>query len=100
MTQQHRILVGDCIDMIRTLPDQPVHTCITSPPCFGMRDYGVGGQIGLEVDGVDSSLGALIRKIPEPNAPHDSSYLLLPESGKRVPAPMLHLRRDTPGRRQ
>ncbi|AXO88406.1 site-specific DNA-methyltransferase [Pseudomonas parafulva] len=48
MTQQHRILVGDCIDMMRTLPDQSVHTCITSPPYFGLRDYGVDGQIGLE----------------------------------------------------
>ncbi|WP_411566921.1 DNA-methyltransferase [Pseudomonas alabamensis] len=48
MAQQHRILVGDCIDMMRTLPDQSVHTCITSPPYFGLRDYGVDGQIGLE----------------------------------------------------
>lgn len=45
---QHRILVGDCIQMMRTLPDQSVHTCITSPPYFGLRDYGVDGQIGLE----------------------------------------------------
>ncbi|KKO15402.1 DNA-methyltransferase [Pseudomonas putida] len=48
MTRQHRILVGDCIEMMRTLPDQSVHTCITSPPYFGLRDYGVDGQIGLE----------------------------------------------------
>lgn len=48
MTQQHRILVGDCIEMMQTLPDQSVHTCITSPPYFGLRDYGVDGQIGLE----------------------------------------------------
>lgn len=49
MTQtQHRILVGDCIAMMRTLPDQSVHACITSPPYFGLRDYGVDGQIGLE----------------------------------------------------
>ncbi|WP_060498347.1 site-specific DNA-methyltransferase [Pseudomonas sp. NBRC 111133] len=48
MTQQHRILVGDCIEMMRTLPDQSAHTCITSPPYFGLRDYGVDGQIGLE----------------------------------------------------
>jgi site-specific DNA-methyltransferase (adenine-specific) len=48
MTGQHRILVGDCIDMMRTLPDQSVHTCVTSPPYFGLRDYGVDGQIGLE----------------------------------------------------
>ncbi|MBA1192812.1 site-specific DNA-methyltransferase [Pseudomonas entomophila] len=45
---QYRILIGDCIDMMRTLPDQSVHTCITSPPYFGLRDYGVDGQIGLE----------------------------------------------------
>jgi len=48
MSQQHQILVGDCIDMMRTLPDQSVHTCVTSPPYFGLRDYGVDGQIGLE----------------------------------------------------
>ena len=44
----HQILNGDCIDMMRTLPDESVHTCITSPPYFGLRDYGVDGQIGLE----------------------------------------------------
>lgn len=48
MSQQHRILIGDCIDMMRTLPEQSVHTCITSPPYYGLRDYGVDGQIGLE----------------------------------------------------
>jgi site-specific DNA-methyltransferase (adenine-specific) len=48
MTEQHRILVGDCIDMMRALPDRSVHTCVTSPPYFGLRDYGVDGQIGLE----------------------------------------------------
>lgn len=36
----HRILVGDCIEMMRTLPDQSAHTCITSPPYFGLRDDG------------------------------------------------------------
>ncbi|MCF5466124.1 DNA-methyltransferase, partial [Pseudomonas syringae] len=44
----HQILVGDCIDMMRTLPDESVHTCVTSPPYYGLRDYGVDGQIGLE----------------------------------------------------
>ena len=45
-------------------------------------------RIMLEVDGVESSLGALIRKILERNAPHGSPYLLLTDSGKRVTAPM------------
>lgn len=44
----HRILVGDCIDSMRTMPDQSVQMCVTSPPYFGLRDYGVDGQIGLE----------------------------------------------------
>ena len=48
MSQQHQILVGDCIEMMRTMPDKSVHTCVTSPPYFGLRDYGVDGQIGLE----------------------------------------------------
>lgn len=48
MSQSHQILVGDCIEMMRTLPDKSVHTCVTSPPYFALRDYGVDGQIGLE----------------------------------------------------
>lgn len=48
MSQLHQILVGDCIDMMSTLPDESVHTCVTSPPYYGLRDYGANGQIGLE----------------------------------------------------
>ena len=48
MTPSHQMLVGDCIDMMRTLPDKSVQCCVTSPPYFGLRDYGVDGQIGLE----------------------------------------------------
>lgn len=43
-----KILIGDCIEQMRTLPDGSVHCCITSPPYFGLRDYNVDGQIGLE----------------------------------------------------
>jgi DNA modification methylase len=39
---------GDCREVLRTLPDESVHCCVTSPPYFGLRDYGVDGQIGLE----------------------------------------------------
>jgi DNA modification methylase len=42
------IRVGDCLDVLRTLDAGSVQTCITSPPYFGLRDYGVAGQIGLE----------------------------------------------------
>ena len=39
---------GDCRNVLATLPDQSVHCCVTSPPYFGLRDYGIAGQIGLE----------------------------------------------------
>lgn len=42
------ILNGDCRDVLRTLPDQSVHCVVTSPPYFGLRDYDVAGQMGLE----------------------------------------------------
>lgn len=43
-----RILTGDCRKILATLPDESVHCCVTSPPYFGLRDYGVAGQMGLE----------------------------------------------------
>jgi len=43
-----KILNGDCIEMMKTLPEQSVNCCVTSPPYFGLRDYGHEGQIGLE----------------------------------------------------
>lgn len=43
-----RILVGDVVSGLRSLPDGSVHCAVTSPPYWGLRDYGVEGQIGLE----------------------------------------------------
>ena len=42
-----QILQG-CLEELKKLADQYVQTCVTSPPYFGLRDYGVDGQIGLE----------------------------------------------------
>jgi DNA modification methylase len=39
---------GDCRNVLPTLPAGSVHCCITSPPYFGLRDYGHENQIGLE----------------------------------------------------
>jgi DNA modification methylase len=43
-----RLIIGDCRAGLATLPDESVHCVVTSPPYWGLRDYGVGGQIGLE----------------------------------------------------
>ena len=42
------ILHGDALVRLRELQDQSVQTCVTSPPYFGLRNYGVSGQIRLE----------------------------------------------------
>lgn len=42
------ILQGDVLTVLRTLPSESVHCCINSPPYWGLRDYGVAGQGGLE----------------------------------------------------
>jgi len=44
----NRLLVGDCRKQIPTLPAGCAHTCVTSPPYWGLRDYGHDDQIGLE----------------------------------------------------
>lgn len=44
----NRIYLGDCVATMKTWPDAFVHTVVTSPPYWGLRDYGVKGQIGLE----------------------------------------------------
>lgn len=58
------ILVGDCIESMRGLPDQSVQTCVTSPPYFGLRDYGHEGQIGLEPT-PDEFVGKLVEVFRE-----------------------------------
>ena len=46
--QLDHIYTGDCLEVLKTLPDESVHCCITSPPYYALRDYGVDGQIGRE----------------------------------------------------
>lgn len=44
----NHIYHGDCLFELSNLPDKSVDCCVTSPPYFGLRDYNVDGQIGLE----------------------------------------------------
>lgn len=43
-----RIINDDVLNALAGLPDESVDCCVTSPPYWGLRDYGVAGQIGLE----------------------------------------------------
>lgn len=42
------ILFGDALTELRKLPSESVHCCVTSPPYWGLRDYGHSAQLGLE----------------------------------------------------
>ena len=53
------LLVGDCRSVLRDLNGGSVHCAVTSPPYFGLRDYGVEGQIGLE-DSLQDYIDALV----------------------------------------
>ena len=44
------ILHGDCLKKLKELPDESIDMCMTSPPYWALRDYGVKGQLGLESD--------------------------------------------------
>ena len=48
MVELNKIYNEDCLTFLKQMPDQYVECCITSPPYFGLRDYGMAGQIGLE----------------------------------------------------
>jgi DNA modification methylase len=60
-----RILTGDCRTLLASLGAGSVQTCVTSPPYFGLRDYGVAGQIGLEPtpDAFVAELVAVFREV-------------------------------------
>lgn len=62
----HRIILGDCIAGMKTLPEGCIHTCVTSPPYFGLRDYGGGDEeIGQEdtVDGYVQKMVEVFREV-------------------------------------
>ena len=59
-----RILLGDALERLRELPSESVHTCVTSPPYYNLRDYGAAGQIGKEAS-VEEYLQTLVSLFPE-----------------------------------
>ena len=59
-----RVIVGDCIDGMQTLEPGSIHCCVTSPPYFQQRDYGVEGQMGLE-ENPDAFIARLVAVFSE-----------------------------------
>lgn len=82
---RNTVLVGDAVERLRGLPDESVDCVITSPPYFGLRDYGVAGQLGQEahVDRWVGELQAVARELQRVLAPHGSFWLNLGDSYSR-----------------
>jgi DNA modification methylase len=45
-----KILKGDCLETLKSLDEQSINTCVTSPPYWGLRDYGTGEWVGGNAD--------------------------------------------------
>lgn len=44
----NKIICANAVEGLKQIPDNSVFMCVTSPPYYGLRDYGVDGQIGVE----------------------------------------------------
>jgi DNA modification methylase len=82
------LLIGDCRETLRTLPDASVNCCVTSPPYFGLRDYGHDGQIGLEQtpDDYVAELVAVFREVRRVLRDDGTVFLNLGDSYASNPA--------------
>ncbi|TDQ35251.1 DNA-methyltransferase [Aureibacillus halotolerans] len=63
--ETNKIYQGNCLDVLKTLPNASCQTVVTSPPYYGLRDYGVDGQLGLEetVEEYVSNLVKVFREV-------------------------------------
>lgn len=48
MIKKNTIINGNSLEVLKSLPDNSIDCCVTSPPYYALRDYGCDGQIGLE----------------------------------------------------
>jgi DNA modification methylase len=78
----NRIIVGDALDELRKMPDGIFDTCVTSPPYYGLRDYGVDGQIGLEASPEEyiDKLVDIFREIKRTLKPDGTLWIVISDS--------------------
>jgi len=79
---------GDARSVLKTWPDKFAHCCVTSPPYFGLRDYGHAGQIGLEQtpEAYVAELVAVFREVHRGLRDDGTLWLNLGDSYARNPA--------------
>jgi DNA modification methylase len=82
------IRVGDCRQLMREMADDSVQCCVTSPPYFGLRDYGHTGQIGQEKtpEAFVATMVEVFRDVRRVLKPDGTCWLNLGDSYSRSPA--------------
>ena len=77
-----QIIIGDALTTLQAMPSESVDCCITSPPYWGLRDYGHAGQMGLEPTPAEyvAAMGALFREVGRVLVPHGTLWLNLGDS--------------------
>jgi DNA modification methylase len=77
-----RLLPGDCRDVLVTLPADSVQCVVTSPPYYGLRDYGCAGQIGLEAtpDEYLATMVAVFREVKRVLRPDGTCWVNMGDS--------------------
>jgi hypothetical protein len=77
-----RVIIGDCRETLRTIDAGAVQCCVTSPPYWGLRDYGCEGQIGLEQSPAEyvEQLVAVFREVRRVLAEDGTLWLNLGDS--------------------
>jgi site-specific DNA-methyltransferase (adenine-specific) len=85
VSPRNAVLIGDALTRLRELPDESVDCVITSPPYFGLRDYGVAGQLGQEahVDQWVANLRDVGRELHRVLAPYGALWLNLGDAYSR-----------------
>ena len=98
------ILCGDSLNMLKALPESSVHCCVTSPPYYGLRDYGMDAQIGQEATPEEyiSRLTAVFREVRRVLRPDGTLWVNIADSycgtsARAIPATP-NIRRDATGR--
>jgi DNA modification methylase len=106
---KNEIVCSDALEFLKNLPESSVHTCVTSPPYYRLRDYGADGQIGLEDTPEEyiEKLTAVFREVRRVLHPAGTCWLVIGDSyngsggagGDYGPGGMKEGRRKYPGRR-
>ncbi len=77
-----QVVVGDALSVLRQISDNYIDCCVTSPPYYGLRDYGVYGQLGLEKSPEEyiSKMVEIFREVRRTLKPNGTLWLNLGDS--------------------